>query len=291
MENIVFFKDNIEIFNGISAGKSICSEIEKAKEEIIIMSPYIGGSYNQKNNLYDSLGMAMNKGVKVKIFTLYNFKNTLDKIESDKDRKLDNFIKFLSLFVHKKNHENLEIEIINEEKYNFDVLKSNQKYNFFHSKIILIDNKILFLGSINFTSQAFNNNIETRIKIKTNDNYKDVLEGFNNYYNNINKAYEEYFYDKTEILNYIENIIKVSEQSFVYKKSKIQEENENLKKENYILKTKIEKLEKENESFNNKIRELKKSNLKFKIGIKILFIITIFILFLMNYMYLYKNII
>lgn len=52
-----------------------------------------------------------------------------------------------------------------------------------HSKMILIDSKILIIGSHNFTRNAFGSNIESSVAIEIPENVKRFSEFFENLYN------------------------------------------------------------------------------------------------------------
>jgi len=84
--------------------------------------------------------------------------------------------------------------IINDTKYTYHPIfrlkifdsKSGinpQSTNLIHSKIFLIDNKILFIGSANFTYSAFKTHYETIIKVNDLNAIKDVDEEIDNIYN------------------------------------------------------------------------------------------------------------
>jgi len=52
-----------------------------------------------------------------------------------------------------------------------------------HAKFIIIDNKILVIGSHNFTRNAFGSNIETSVIIDLDEGDTRISELFNNLYN------------------------------------------------------------------------------------------------------------
>lgn len=53
-----------------------------------------------------------------------------------------------------------------------------------HSKIIIIDEEILIIGSHNYTQSAFTMNHEASIVVKGQENLKGFIKYFNNLYNN-----------------------------------------------------------------------------------------------------------
>ena len=54
--------------------------------------------------------------------------------------------------------------------------KSNQSDTFIHSKIYLIDDKIAYLGSLNFTASGTKHNYETRIRTEDPDAIKEIKD-------------------------------------------------------------------------------------------------------------------
>ncbi len=58
-----------------------------------------------------------------------------------------------------------------------------QSTNLIHSKIFLIDNKILFLGSANFTYSAFKTHYETIIKVLDTNAIQDINQEIENIFN------------------------------------------------------------------------------------------------------------
>ncbi len=68
-----------------------------------------------------------------------------------------------------------------------------QSTNLIHSKIYLIDNKILYLGSANFTFSAFKTHYETIIKVLDQKAIADINQEIENIYNS--KELKEKSYD------------------------------------------------------------------------------------------------
>jgi phosphatidylserine/phosphatidylglycerophosphate/cardiolipin synthase-like enzyme len=71
-----------------------------------------------------------------------------------------------------------------------------QSTNLIHSKIFLIDEKILFLGSANFTYSAFNTHYETIIQIQDTQAIVDISNEIENLFNSKElkeKSFEELF--------------------------------------------------------------------------------------------------
>ncbi len=60
---------------------------------------------------------------------------------------------------------------------------------FVHSKVFIIDEKIAFLGSVNFTKAGFWKNYETRITIKNKEAIRNIDREFDYLFNNENTQY------------------------------------------------------------------------------------------------------
>ncbi len=118
---------------------------------------------------------------------------------------------FFSKKYHSKRQENKKIRTyIYEYRKTID-FKCFWGDNLFHSKIYIIDNKVAYIGSLNFTYNGFNNNFETIIEINNqskinelrefvnhifDDNYRHKSHDFNfliykGYYDFLN-SYEDY---------------------------------------------------------------------------------------------------
>lgn len=52
----------------------------------------------------------------------------------------------------------------------------NNEPVFFHSKIYIIDRKIAYLGSVNFTNNGFSSNLETRIRINHREKIAELVD-------------------------------------------------------------------------------------------------------------------
>lgn len=87
------------------------------------------------------------------------------------------------------------------EKINFKFLRNNfqsDKKMFIHSKIYVIDRKIAYLGSLNFTNNGFTSNFETRIRITQSEKINDLVEFIHNIFddNHNFKSHEIWFLGK-----------------------------------------------------------------------------------------------
>ena len=301
--------NNFQIYNGFNSGKDICECISNAKSNIVIMSPYLGAKESgndldekesnanlegNKNNkdLFSALENAVskngnNENFNITIFSSYNFDESIKKIDSEKNQEerknLDGFIVFVDKIMSNNNLKSkITFKIINQEIYNFkDISKpeENRFYNFFHSKIFLIDESILFLGSVNSTKSAFTFNVETRIKftkpVESQEGKKgiiyDIFEKYPKYCKYIMKKYEDYFYTEEEIENGIDKAKEIANSGYKYSKSptkekleKVQVENENLKEENEKLKDENKNLVVKNKRLDSNIENLLHDNSKLK---------------------------
>ena len=301
--------NNFQIYNGFNSGKDICECISNAKSNIVIMSPYLGAKESgndldekesnanlegNKNNkdLFSALENAVsknenNENFNITIFSSYNFDEAIKKIDSEKNQEerknLDGFIVFVDKIMSDNNLKSkITFKIINQEIYNFkDISKPEEKifYNFFHSKIFLIDESILFLGSVNSTKSAFTFNVETRIKftkpVESQEGKKgiiyDIFEKYPKYCKYIMKKYEDYFYTEKEIEDGIDKAKKIANSEYKYPKyptkeklEKVQVENENLKEENEKLKDENKNLVVKNKRLDSNIEHLVHDNSKLK---------------------------
>ncbi len=116
---------------------------------------------------------------------------------------LFSFISFFCFYVFKKKKEQSEkIEIYKydySEKLNFKYLRDNYgEKMFIHSKIYIIDRKIAYLGSLNFTNKGFTSNFETRIRITQQEKIKELVDFVHSVFDDdINfKKHEMYYLGK-----------------------------------------------------------------------------------------------
>ena len=294
--------NNFQIYNGFNSGEDICECISNAKRNIVIMSPYLGAKEssndldkkessanldgNKKNkDLFSALETATrknrnNENFNITIFSSYNFDESIKKIDNEKNQEergnLDGFIVFVDKIMSDDNLKSkITFKIINQEIYNYkDISKPEEKifYNFFHSKIFLIDESILFLGSVNSTKSAFTFNVETRIKFtKPVESQKekkgiidDIFEKYPKYCKYIMKKYEDYFYTEDDIKNEIDKAKKTANLKYEYKKFKTKEKLEEIQVENENLKNENKNLVVKNEKLNSNIENLLHTNSKLK---------------------------
>lgn len=134
-----FWIEGANIHLGMRAGAELMSVIERAKESILICSPYIS------SDLLDDLTKKYANGIKLRIIT------------SPRDMQ-KSLTAYQSLIAHK---------VLRVIKY-FDVENKNcDDFNWLHSKFYIVDDRQLFLGSLNFTKSGVHKNHE--IVISTED--------------------------------------------------------------------------------------------------------------------------
>ncbi len=93
------------------------------------------------------------------------------------------FISFIIFYKLNKKKQEVERTTIYKydyfEKINFKYLRNDFRSKnkmFIHSKIYIIDRKIAYLGSLNFTNNGFSSNFETRIRITNSEKIKELVE-------------------------------------------------------------------------------------------------------------------
>lgn len=112
------------------------------------------------------------------IFGFYKFNTRKKKIEKTSIYKYDYF-----------------------EKINFKYLRNNFKsYDrmFIHSKIYVIDRKIAYIGSLNYTNNGFTSNFETRVRITQSEKINELVEFVHSIFDDDNnfKSHELWFLGK-----------------------------------------------------------------------------------------------
>ncbi len=214
-------KDHIYIGRG--AGKELKEELNKAKKSIKIVSPYLTPSYIEelialsnkgiKITLITSNEIKQGNGnhssfthtdlIKQEIYT-----NEEEKDLRKKGMKYSLFTLIFTLiffflrslflfwvsfiitgiiFYHFYNkkiytysyYSPINLKVVPDEYHD----KENGKY-FIHSKIYVIDEKIAYLGSVNYTYKAFKSNYETRIKVSSQKAVLDISKEVDKLFNN-----------------------------------------------------------------------------------------------------------
>lgn len=221
--------ESIEVYIGQSCGKQLSLDIQNAKTEVLIISPYVDESK------IDDLIRLQKKGINVKIAfsslrpeqkrsvlrKLINQNQTTNVTAKERKEKYEKLLigfgiallclGIYSIYVIYRSH--FEKNILNNyslisllcfigcyftkkgidkvrkvniydysysENINFKYLRSSQeKGMFIHSKIYVIDKKIAYLGSLNFTNNGFNSNFETRVRITKTDSINELIEFIN----------------------------------------------------------------------------------------------------------------
>lgn len=211
---MTFYGARCDIYIGTGAGKTLIEDMERAQEEIIIVSPYLSAS------LVNDLISLHSQGKKINLITINDIADTKDKenirrlikqvkttdenaIELKKKWVL--YTKFLSALIILITIVTISAYLINKDldffyailplilfiiisrfytnkiatikiySYNYEALfpfkvllqpeegVKNKRLNL-HSKIYVIDHKIAYLGSLNFTHFGTKLNHETSIR-------------------------------------------------------------------------------------------------------------------------------
>lgn len=218
----------VEVYVGQSSGKQLSEDILNAKEEVLIISPYIDESklddlINLKNKninvrlAFSSLREKDKQDEKILKKLIHQHKET-DNYKKEQKEKLKNkfflysiisicagtvfflygllqmkieaksiicivaaFVLFYAYhqFTIKKDTANrIPIYRYNySKKINFKYLRNfKDSKMFMHSKIYVIDRKIAYMGSLNFTNNGFTSNFETRIRITQKNKIEELVE-------------------------------------------------------------------------------------------------------------------
>ncbi|MCK4647847.1 phospholipase D family protein [Candidatus Pacearchaeota archaeon] len=219
------YSDKTETYLGRGAGKEIAEEIANAKESIKIISPYLSPSYvddllelakkGVKVTLITSNEIEKDKSGEYSDLSdtdLIKQKRTTDedtKNKRDKGRFYSGVGFILSLLIsifysytfggivlvvsliaftyfHKTRiyyysyYSPIRLKVFPDEYH-----KEGRGKYLVHSKIFIIDGKVAFVGSVNYTYRGFKKSYETITKIKTYNAVEDI-----------SKEVERLFYDK-----------------------------------------------------------------------------------------------
>lgn len=177
-------------------------EIKKIKKEIDIKNGIIAKKTNK--NIYQSelnffftfiisiliLLLFFNSKLLIIFsifFSLFYFFNRENKTKKEFNNRTDIEYEIKNLQEKLKNYFITSRKISN---LNFKVINDNFGEDFLHIKMYIIDNTV-YLGSLNFTTNAFLRNIESLIKIENPDIAEELKKYFENLYENKdNKEYE-----------------------------------------------------------------------------------------------------
>lgn len=139
-----FWIEGANVHLGMRAGTELLTAIDRAKESILVCSPYISA------DLLTPLYPKISDGFQLRVITA-----PIPKWQKDRG---------LAVALYNSLYENSALHVV---KY-FDVENKNSDcHNWLHSKFFIIDNTQLFLGSVNFTLYGLNKNHE--VVINTND--------------------------------------------------------------------------------------------------------------------------
>ncbi len=94
------------------------------------------------------------------------------------------FLLFLGAqFLHSKVQKKRVFSYTYEQLFPFKVVISPDKFNYggmyLHSKIYIIDDRIAYLGSLNFTGSGTTNNYETRIRTSSKEAVQKIVDEYN----------------------------------------------------------------------------------------------------------------
>lgn len=240
--------EGVEVFVGQNAGNQLNKDILNAKEEVLIISPYID------EVKLDDLIMLKNRDVNVRlafsdlrpeqydsILRKLIHQNRVTDVKKKEKREslknifflsaivllclgifsliyfgihlvddftnVNNFLAFLvsvtSLYgfyrcwEKKSEVEKMEIYTYHySEKLNFKFVRNNRyDSKFLHSKIYVIDRKVAYLGSLNYTKSGFTSNFESRIRITQKEKVNELISFVHDIFaDNVNLKKHELFY-------------------------------------------------------------------------------------------------
>jgi phosphatidylserine/phosphatidylglycerophosphate/cardiolipin synthase-like enzyme len=163
---------NAQLQIGKNAGEDMLTAITKAKFSIRIISPFI--STNQIEKLFDKYRETTDT---IKLITSYfTDYNTMQKETTQKET-----IKKLIFPVKEPN---------GTVKYNYIFDTVICKGYFLHEKLYLIDDRIAYLGSLNFTEYGMVSHHETCLKIENEETVKSLCEYYDKLFNEIKAKWD-----------------------------------------------------------------------------------------------------
>ncbi|WP_185114336.1 phospholipase D-like domain-containing protein [Chryseobacterium artocarpi] len=240
--------EGIEVFVGQNAGTQLNNDILNAKEEVLIISPYIDevklddliALKNRNINVrlaFSDLRPEQYREILTKLIHQHRVTDVKKKEKRDSQKNMlffssialfclgifsliyfgmhvvDDFTdsnNFLSILVSlgsffgfykcwemKSVVEKMEIYTYHySEKLNFKFIR-NSRYDskFIHSKIYVIDRKVAYLGSLNYTKSGFTTNFESRIRITQREKVNELVSFVHDIFeDNVNVRRHELFY-------------------------------------------------------------------------------------------------
>ncbi|HOK41873.1 MAG TPA: phospholipase D-like domain-containing protein [bacterium] len=126
---------------------SLKSDIKKAKEKIFIQMFLIKYRYSETNPIYrliEEIKKAKERGVDIEVYLDNNIK---DEDENDNANKI----------------------IYKELKKEGLKVKMDKSAKTYHSKVVIIDEEIIYCGSHNWTANAMNINDESSVRVKSKE--------------------------------------------------------------------------------------------------------------------------
>ncbi|HPG30369.1 MAG TPA: phospholipase D-like domain-containing protein [bacterium] len=134
--------------------KSMLSDLRSAKKEIIVfmyLIRYMDSDNHPVYQLVSELISAKQRGVKIELY-------------------LDNAVK------EGENRIPINMRIYDLLKTHNIFVKIDRGKKVYHSKIIIIDKETVYCGSHNWTSSAFNHNMESSVRIKSPELAKHLIK-------------------------------------------------------------------------------------------------------------------
>lgn len=192
---------NIQTLTGNNIGNVIRNDLLNATEKVFIISPFVGGSKKESDNI-DVINLVkelVKKEIQVNLFTNCDLNDHYSR------KFFQSFIKDIDPI--KKKYFMSWIDDFNPYNYlKFNIYNSNIEDELnLHSKIYIIDNKIAYMGSINFTNQAFNRNHEnvTRFEKISQDfdsNKLDTISELTKLFSIFTKKYKTFNTNNMDLL-------------------------------------------------------------------------------------------
>jgi len=215
----------VELYVGKSCGKQVLFDLQNARDEVLIISPYIDATKldeliklrNRNVNVrlaFSSLREAQERDILKKLIHQNRFTNERAREAARKKSAFFNYAAMCSLLsgiialaysVFKTLqaghvHYSLSIPVLAyllfrylsgeksraeqtpiysydySEKINFKYLRSGISDNqFIHSKIYVIDRRLAYIGSLNFTNNGFTSNFEARVRITHREKIAELV--------------------------------------------------------------------------------------------------------------------
>jgi cardiolipin synthase len=123
---------------------------DSAQKEIHLSTPY----FNITKPISDAISRALERGVKMSLITRLDLKgDTVDFILSDVNKKA-----------------------VNKFKDKFQVFEYTVPNEILHSKVVLVDGKLAFVGSVNLNRRSFIHDTENGILVYSSEFYQKMFD-------------------------------------------------------------------------------------------------------------------